>query len=63
MSSTAWPRSSRRGTVVRAVSGDEYGYDALIVATGARAVDALPGALTFPGPGAAAALSRAAGGA
>ena len=40
--------------VVRAMSGDEYGYDALIVATGARAVDALPGALTFPGPGAAA---------
>ena len=40
--------------MVCAASGDEYGYGALIVAIGARALDALPGALTFPGPDAAA---------
>ncbi|MGI8595135.1 MAG: hypothetical protein ACR2ML_12370 [Solirubrobacteraceae bacterium] len=34
---------------VRATSGAEYGFDALVVATGARAVEAVPGALTFPG--------------
>jgi sulfide:quinone oxidoreductase len=35
---------------VRGTSGEEYGYDALVVAIGARAVDAVPGALTFRGP-------------
>lgn len=40
--------------LVRAASGDEYGYEALVVAIGATAVDALPGALTFPGRGATA---------
>ncbi len=40
--------------LVRGASGDEYGYDALIVAIGARVVDALPGALSFPGRDAAA---------
>ena len=34
---------------VRGTSGEEYGYDALVVAIGARAVDAVPGALTFRG--------------
>jgi len=34
---------------VRATSGDRYGYEALVVASGARAVEALPGALTFSG--------------
>ena len=43
-----------RRHVVDSASGEEYGYDALIVAIGARAVDALPGALTFPGRDAAA---------
>src|SRR5215207_1727241 len=40
--------------LVRGASGDEYGYEALIVAIGARVVDALPGALSFPAPDAAA---------
>ena len=40
--------------VVRGASGDEYRYDALVVATGSRAVEAVPGALTFHGPGVAA---------
>jgi sulfide:quinone oxidoreductase len=35
---------------VRGTSGDEYGYDALVVAIGARAADSVPGALTFRGP-------------
>jgi sulfide:quinone oxidoreductase len=38
--------------VARGSSGEAYAYDALVVAIGARSVDALPGALTFPGPGA-----------
>jgi sulfide:quinone oxidoreductase len=37
---------------VRGTSGEAYAYEALVVAIGARAVDALPEALTFPGPGA-----------
>jgi sulfide:quinone oxidoreductase len=39
-------------------SGEAYAYEALVVAIGARAVDALPGALTFPGPGATTGYGR-----
>jgi sulfide:quinone oxidoreductase len=35
---------------LRTVRGDELGYDALLVAVGARADMAVPGALTFSGP-------------
>jgi len=35
---------------IRCTSGEEYGYEALIVAVGARPVEALPGALGVPGP-------------
>lgn len=35
---------------IRTTSGDVFGYEALVVATGARPVEALPGSLTFPGP-------------
>ena len=35
---------------IRTGRGDVFGYDALVVATGARPVEALPGSLTFPGP-------------
>jgi sulfide:quinone oxidoreductase len=52
---------------VRTASGDTIDFDALLVAVGARAEEALPGALTFRGSGDAAAvrdgLARLAGGA
>jgi len=35
---------------VRTTRGDVFGYDALVVAIGARPVEALPGSVTFPGP-------------
>jgi sulfide:quinone oxidoreductase len=38
--------------------GQELGYDALVVATGALARPAIPGAVTFSGPGDVAALER-----
>lgn len=40
---------------VQAASGAEFGYDTLVVATGARAAAALPGAVSFHGPTGAAA--------
>jgi sulfide:quinone oxidoreductase len=43
---------------VRGTSGETYRYDALVVAIGAQPVDAVPGALTFPGPGAASRYRR-----
>jgi sulfide:quinone oxidoreductase len=39
---------SQRRTV-KTTNGEEYGYETLVVATGARPVEALSGALTFPG--------------
>ena len=42
----------------RGTSGAEYGYDALLVATGARREEALPGAIAFPGPSGASAYRR-----
>ena len=35
---------------VHGTSGADYGYDALVLAVGARAMEAVPGALTFHGP-------------
>jgi sulfide:quinone oxidoreductase len=35
---------------IRTTRGDVFGYDALVVATGARTVEGLPGSLTFPSP-------------
>jgi sulfide:quinone oxidoreductase len=43
---------------VRGTSGAEYGYDALLVAVGARRVDAVPGAVAFHGPAAGARYRR-----
>ena len=37
---------------VRTVAGDRFEYQALVVATGARPVETLPGSLTFPANGA-----------
>jgi sulfide:quinone oxidoreductase len=45
--------------VVATTDGGEFGYDRLIVAPGARAVDAVPGAVTFRGPISAGAVERA----
>jgi sulfide:quinone oxidoreductase len=42
----------------RTADGDEYPYDALVVATGARAEEAIAGALTFRGSADAEALGR-----
>ena len=36
---------------VRTTSGTDRGYDALLVACGARSAESVPGALTFGGPG------------
>ena len=36
--------------MIETAAGEEMGYDALLVATGAAARPALPGALTFRGP-------------
>jgi sulfide:quinone oxidoreductase len=38
------------GRVARTAQGAEYSYDALVIASGARPVEAIPGALTFRGP-------------
>ena len=39
-----------QGHAVRTTDGGRLGYDRLIVATGARSVDGVPGATTFRGP-------------
>jgi sulfide:quinone oxidoreductase len=39
-----------RAREVRTAQGEPHSYDALVVACGARAVEAVPGALTFRGP-------------
>ena len=35
---------------IRTTRGEIFGYDALVVASGARPIESLPGSLTFPGP-------------
>ena len=44
--------------IVRTDRGEAIGYDRLVIATGARAVPVLEGAVTFSGPGDVAALRR-----
>jgi sulfide:quinone oxidoreductase len=48
-----------QGHEVRTTDGGRLGYDRLIVATGARSVDGVPGATTFRGPLSAGAVERA----
>jgi sulfide:quinone oxidoreductase len=44
---------------IRTTDGGRLGYDRLVVATGARPVDGVPGATTFSGPRSAGAVERA----
>ena len=47
------------GHQIRTTDGGRLGYDRLIVATGGRPVDGVPGATTFSGPRSAGAVERA----
>jgi sulfide:quinone oxidoreductase len=47
------------GHAIRTTDGGRLGYDRLIVATGAHAVDGVPGATTFSGPRSAGAVEHA----
>ncbi len=61
------PRRARRrrraSHTVRTTDGGRLGYDRLVVATGARSVDGVPGATTFSGPLSAGVVEGAARGA